>query len=189
MPTDHGGKRRSFGGLCFGAAACACIDISCTWPGLLHLLSQLIPQFAFPFSLQLWLRLLLTHSRWHYIHRFCSLSKGLPNWQGPFHPKSIFTGISIFYVLRFGWLVPCSLLLVRFFVEKLVRKEITSQIKSNSIQVMIDWGPAMERGRAGSADSRFIAEVSMGDGSSFFPFIWHPSFSLAIQIFFRARPI
>jgi hypothetical protein len=74
-------------------------------------------------------------------------------------------------------------------VEKLVRKEITSQIKSNSIQVMIDWGPAMERGRAGSADSRFIAEVNMGDGSSFFPFIWHPSFSLAIQIFFRARPI
>jgi hypothetical protein len=49
MPTDHGGKRRSFGGLCFGAAACACIDISCTWPGLLHLLSQLIPQFAFLF--------------------------------------------------------------------------------------------------------------------------------------------
>jgi hypothetical protein len=57
------------------------------------------------------LRLLLTHSRWHYIHRFCSISKGLPNWQGPFHPKIIFYGHQFIFSFKV-WLAGPVLIVV-----------------------------------------------------------------------------
>lgn len=91
--------------------------------------------------MQLWLRLTFTHSHRHRIHRVRSLSKGFPDWQGCFHQS---TEIQFKCHCFKVWLAGPVLIVVGAVLCG---------------KVMIDWGPAMERGRAGSVDSRLVNEV------------------------------